>query len=94
MHRDFTPGCVLAFSLAVAAGASAAPTASKPDASPYQGGPNPGAPYIEQVGSECVMVNVYLEQRDGVAQQVILREPVECSGGNQGKDLAVAHVSN
>ncbi|MCS3359371.1 hypothetical protein [Xanthomonas translucens] len=40
------------------------------------------------------MVNVYLEQRDGVAQQVILREPVECSNGNQGKDLAVAHVSN
>ncbi|MGL0786882.1 hypothetical protein [Xanthomonas translucens] len=78
----------------MAAGASAAPTASRPDATPYQGGLNPGAPYIEQVGSECVMVNVYLEQRDGVAQQVILREPVECSNGNQGKDLAVAHVSN
>ncbi|WP_241544168.1 hypothetical protein [Xanthomonas translucens] len=94
MHRNFTRGCVLAFSLAVAAGASAAPTASRPYATPYQGGLNPGAPYIEQVGSECVMVNVYLEQRDGVAQQVILREPVECSNGNQGKDLAVAHVSN
>ncbi|QDI05825.1 hypothetical protein E4A48_08105 [Xanthomonas cerealis pv. cerealis] len=84
----------MALLLAVATGASAAPTASKPDVSSYQGGLNPGAPYIEQVGSECVMVNVYLEQRDGVAQQVILREPVECSSGNQAQDLAVAHMSN
>ncbi|OAX56991.1 hypothetical protein [Xanthomonas graminis] len=84
----------MALLLGVAAGANAAPTASKPDADPYQGGPNSGAPYIEQVGSECVMVNVYLEQRDGVAQQVILREPVECSRGSQGQELAVAHLSN
>ena len=78
--------------LSVAAGASAAPKASKPDASVYQGGLNPGAPYIEQVGSECMMVNVYMEQRDGVAQQVILREPVKCSSGSQGKDLALADL--
>ncbi|QNH16577.1 hypothetical protein HEP74_01710 [Xanthomonas sp. SS] len=92
MHKELTRLCVMALALAVAGGASAAPTPDKLDAS-YQRGHDPGAPYIEQVGSECVMVNVYLEQRDGVAQQVVLREPVECSSGSQGQDLAVADLS-
>jgi len=92
MHKELTRLCVLALVLAVAGGASAASTLSKLDPA-YQAGHDPDAPYIEQVGSDCVMVNVYLEQRDGVAQQVILREPVECSGGSQGQDLAVADVS-
>lgn len=90
MHKELTRRCVLAFALAVAGVAGATPASDKQDAS-YQRGHSPGAPYIEQVGSECVMVNVYLEQRDGVAQQVVLREPVECSGG--GQDLAVADLS-
>ncbi|MBB4125263.1 hypothetical protein GGR77_000534 [Xanthomonas translucens] len=92
MHKELTRRCVLAFALAVAGSAGAAPASDKLDAS-YQRGQGPGAPYIEQVGSECMMVNMYLEQRDGVAQQVVLREPVECSGDDQGQDLAVAELS-
>ncbi|MFC3655756.1 hypothetical protein ACFOPN_08780 [Xanthomonas hyacinthi] len=85
--------CICAAALAAAGGASAASTASKPDADSYRGGTNWGAPYIEQVGSECMMVNVYLEQRDGVSEQVILREPVECSS-TYGLDLAVADLTH
>ena len=92
MHKELTWLAVLAVALAVAGGASAAPAPDTQDAS-YQGGLGPSAPYIEQVGSECVMVNVYMEQRDGVAQQVVLREPVECSRGGQSQDLAVADLS-
>lgn len=92
MHKELTRLYACALALAVAGVASAEP-AQKPDADSYQGGPNPGAPYIEQVGAECMMVNVYLEQRDGVARQVVLREPVECSNGSQGQDRAVADLS-
>ncbi|MCC4594665.1 hypothetical protein NRY95_09405 [Xanthomonas campestris pv. phormiicola] len=93
MHKELTRLRVCALALAVAGVASAEPAEHKPGADPYQGAPNPGAPYIEQVGSECMMVNVYLEQRDGVAKQVVLREPVECSNGSQGKDRAMADLS-
>ena len=92
MNREVLRLGLCALALTVAAGASAASVASKPDAHDYQDRTNPGAPYIEQVGSECMMVNVYLEQRDGVAEQVVLREPVECSSKG-GDDLAMANLS-
>ncbi len=92
MNTEVLRLCLGGVALVFAASAGAAATVSKPEAHGYQGRTNPGAPYIEQVGSECMMVNVYLEQRDGVAEQVVLREPVECSS-KRGDDLAVADLA-
>ncbi|MDL5365567.1 hypothetical protein QSH18_08125 [Xanthomonas sp. NCPPB 2654] len=81
--------CVMAWAFAGAASAAATADVSDADAA-SQAGVGNGAPYIEQIGAECVQVNVYLHHRDGVAEQVVLREPVECGGHSE--DLAVADL--
>ncbi|MBB5883079.1 hypothetical protein GGR71_000105 [Xanthomonas sp. F1] len=53
-----------------------------------RGGPGAEAPYIEQVGSECVMVNTYLQRHDGVVERVVLREPVQCAGQPDHRSMA------
>ncbi|MBB6365580.1 MULTISPECIES: hypothetical protein [unclassified Xanthomonas] len=53
-----------------------------------QGGSGAEAPYIEHVGSECVMVNTYLQRRDGVVERVVLREPVQCAGQPDQRSMA------
>jgi hypothetical protein len=92
MNREALRLCLGAAVLAVAGSAAAVPTPGRPDADGDQRRPSPGAPYVEQVGSECVMVNEYLEQRDGVAERVVLRESGECDA-DRGGDLAVAWLS-
>ncbi|MCI2262995.1 MULTISPECIES: hypothetical protein [Xanthomonas] len=62
------------------AGAAMAAPAGQAEHAGEQGGSGAEAPYIEQVGSECVMVNTYLQRRDGVVERVVLREPVQCAG--------------
>jgi|GEM_PF-2482889 hypothetical protein len=92
MNSQLLRMCLCAMALACAGGAGAADAVNgaAPNQSRAAGGEH-GAPYIEQVGADCVLVNVYLQQNDGVAEQVVLREPVECAG--QGDDLAVADLS-
>lgn len=93
MNSRLSRICFCVMALACAGGAAAADAVN--GAAPNQSHPasgDHGAPYIEQVGSDCVLVNVYLQQNDGVTEQVLLREPVECSG--QGDDLAVADLSH
>ncbi|MDQ1092814.1 hypothetical protein QE400_002227 [Xanthomonas sacchari] len=65
-------------------------------AAPVDGGEHAGeqgsrgadAPYIEQVGAECVLVNTYLQRRDGVVERVVLREPVQCASRSDPQAMA------
>lgn len=74
------------------AGAAMAAPADQAEHAGEQGGSGADAPYIEQVGSECVMVNTYLQRRDGVVERVVLREPVQCA--SQPDQRSMADLSN
>ncbi|MCC4593059.1 hypothetical protein LL974_18180 [Xanthomonas campestris pv. cannae] len=76
----------------VLAGAAMAAPAEQGEHAGEQGGPGADAPYIEQVGAECVMVNTYLQRHDGVVERVVLREPVQCAG--QPDQRAMADLSH
>ncbi|WP_152640455.1 hypothetical protein [Xanthomonas sp. MUS 060] len=72
----------------VAAGDAFAGTEMKAGLVADQDHPEAEGPYIEQIGSECMMVNTYLQQHDGVSKRVVLREPVECADQQDGRSLA------
>ncbi|MFL2368851.1 hypothetical protein [Xanthomonas protegens] len=78
----------MALLLAMAGNAVAAPPDRTEHAGEQGGGPGADAPYIEQVGSECVMVNTYLQRRDGVVERVVLREPVQCASRPDQRSMA------
>ncbi|XQA79785.1 hypothetical protein ACM9W9_08785 [Xanthomonas sacchari] len=81
----------VALLLAMAGNAVAAPS-DRTEHAGEQGGHGADAPYIEQVGSECVMVNTYLQRRDGVVERVVLREPVQCA--SRPDQHSMADLSN
>lgn len=81
----------MALLLAMAGTAMAAPD-DRAEHAGEQAGPGAEAPYIEQVGSECVMVNTYLQRHDDVVERVVLREPVQCAG--QPDQRSVADLRN
>ncbi|WP_152625028.1 hypothetical protein [Xanthomonas albilineans] len=75
----------------IAAGDVLAVTAMKAEPGVGLDHPDAEGPYIEQIGSECMMVDTYLQQHDGVSKRVVMREPVECA--DQQKDRSLAKLA-
>ncbi|MET0550359.1 MAG: hypothetical protein ABW002_13925 [Xanthomonas sp.] len=92
MTSGFGRRCGGAVLLWAMAGAATAAPDVRAEHAGEQGGPDAEAPYIEQVGSECVIVNTYLQRRDGVVERVVLREPVQCA--SQPSRRSMADLSN